>query len=104
MRPSVLVIVVAGALAGCAHDSYSIIPGSGADPSRISSEAMACRQWAVHRNVEQQYQNGAILAGTLFGPAALAAANAANPPDDPGAAVEACMAAKGYAANPDNRP
>jgi hypothetical protein len=99
-----LVIVVAGALTACAHDSYTIIPGSGADPSRISSEAMAYRQWAVQRNIDQQYQNGAILAGALFGPGALAAANAANPPDDPSAAVEACMAAKGYAANPDNRP
>jgi hypothetical protein len=99
-----LVFAVAGALAACAHDSYTVIPGGPGDPSHISSEAMACRQIAVHEAIHQQAQNGSLLAGALVGPAGYAIVNSAATPYDPGAAVVACMAAKGYAANPDNRP
>lgn len=100
-------------LAGCAHDSYSIIPGTTASQAAMAADTRACKQEVIHEYFADKpdtgWAGGLGIFGAIGGAAAGAIEASDTPPNamklsDMKPAIEACMRAKGYAANADNSP
>jgi hypothetical protein len=99
-------------LSACAHDSYSVIPGGPGSQARMSDEVRTCKKMVIDQYFAGRSNSGlitgAVLGGAVGG-AIGSAVDASNTPNtmksgDIDPAIEECMRAKGYAANPDNEP
>jgi hypothetical protein len=107
-----LLLVCVLCLLGCAHDSYTVIPGGPGSQDRLASDLRACKHQATDRYFKTRSNTGAIIGG-IFGGAiggaigglADSSANGQNPDAnlaniDPN--VEACMKDRGYIGTSEN--